>query len=354
MEYSASDIARTVPLSRSRYGPLPNQGGWSVVKPRARRGSERMRRWLPSRTASGRDRLVTTLVERFDLLAVAAQAARDAGIPEREEQVAYCLVVLTDKADPVRSSSALRADRRAPTTSISRPTTSPSGSPLGTHDRGPPARLGGGVRGDPRRFRPLRDHDAARSHPPEHRRRRHRRDRRQARRGPHRRSAPRGHDDRAGARDRTRSAQSTSFRPRFGAGSGRARSGRCPGTPIPIGPREEETAARAAWTSAASSSARLDLREELDLDAYRELVDRVAGLADTQSLLPEAVARADRLDRDATRSRLASAADISAVRAPARRARPRQRRAAQRAARVRRDARLHRARDARRRPGCRA
>lgn len=50
-----------------------------------------------------RDRLVTTLVRAYDLHAVVRDACERAGIPDRIEQLAYCLVVLCQKADPVRS-----------------------------------------------------------------------------------------------------------------------------------------------------------------------------------------------------------------------------------------------------------
>lgn len=52
-----------------------------------------------------RDLLVTTLVETLDVLGVADEACRRAGIAGREQQVAYCLVALCRKADPLRSSA---------------------------------------------------------------------------------------------------------------------------------------------------------------------------------------------------------------------------------------------------------
>jgi hypothetical protein len=75
----------------------------------------------------------------------------------------------------------------------------------------------------------------------------------------------------------------------------------------PIEPHEEEIEGSKGWDEVVRE---IDLRNELDLDAYRELVDRVAGLADTKSLLLEAIERIDRLDRVAASSRLASAADL--------------------------------------------
>lgn len=50
-----------------------------------------------------RDALVTTLVKDHALEEVAAGACRRAGIPGSEPQVAYCLVMLCQKQDPVRS-----------------------------------------------------------------------------------------------------------------------------------------------------------------------------------------------------------------------------------------------------------
>jgi hypothetical protein len=49
-----------------------------------------------------RERLVIRLVDHDDLLGVAARAAAGAGIPERAQQIAYCLVVLCQKHDPSR------------------------------------------------------------------------------------------------------------------------------------------------------------------------------------------------------------------------------------------------------------
>lgn len=69
-------------------------------------GSRVMAREL-SKAATGvlRDRLVTTLRDDYDLPAIAAAACKRAKIMGREEQLAYCLVVLCQKADVPRSSS---------------------------------------------------------------------------------------------------------------------------------------------------------------------------------------------------------------------------------------------------------
>lgn len=52
-----------------------------------------------------RDRLVRRLVEEHGLEALVAAACANAGIEGREQQVAYCLVVLIGKDDPARSSA---------------------------------------------------------------------------------------------------------------------------------------------------------------------------------------------------------------------------------------------------------
>ena len=55
--------------------------------------------------SAARRALITTLVESYELRRVAVDACRKAGISGRAEQVAYCLVALCQKADPVRSSA---------------------------------------------------------------------------------------------------------------------------------------------------------------------------------------------------------------------------------------------------------
>lgn len=51
-----------------------------------------------------RELLITRLVEEFGLLRRATDACAQAGIPGREQQVAYCLVALAEKGDPLRAS----------------------------------------------------------------------------------------------------------------------------------------------------------------------------------------------------------------------------------------------------------
>jgi hypothetical protein len=50
-----------------------------------------------------RNYLVTKLVEAYDILDVAARASNHCGIAGMEQQLAYCLVVLCQKSDPLRS-----------------------------------------------------------------------------------------------------------------------------------------------------------------------------------------------------------------------------------------------------------
>lgn len=59
-----------------------------------------------------RECLVTTLVADYDLRSVAADSCAAAGARGREEQVAYCLVVLCQKADPVRPFKGAPPQRR--------------------------------------------------------------------------------------------------------------------------------------------------------------------------------------------------------------------------------------------------
>jgi hypothetical protein len=73
----------------------------------------------------------------------------------------------------------------------------------------------------------------------------------------------------------------------------------------PIGAREE---ALAGWTDVERE---IEQREELHRNAYEQLVGRVARLADTRILLTEAIENIERLDRVAAGSRLASASDVT-------------------------------------------
>ncbi len=53
-----------------------------------------------------RSQLVATLMETYDLLHVTTTACARAGVAGREEQVAYCLIVLCQKSDPTRKQGA--------------------------------------------------------------------------------------------------------------------------------------------------------------------------------------------------------------------------------------------------------
>lgn len=253
-----------------------------------------------------RDRLVTTLVSDFDLLGVTAEACRNAGIPNREQQVAYCLVVLSDKRDPVRS-SALRPASRTYELDIAADCFAD--------------RLGSWAATIARNMR-----DWSTVYEAIHREF----DRYEIAtlRSLIRVSA--GDDvivsiaDKLGAvisggqrledmtvdlaRQLPRTGADYVFQsplPRWVTTSAKRAT---PWATDPIEPHEEEIAGSHGWTEVVRE---LELRDELDHDIYRQLVERVGGLADTRGLLPAAIEHVDTLDRAAARSRLASAADIS-------------------------------------------
>lgn len=60
---------------------------------------------------ASQDSLISRLVEEFGLLELADRACARAGIPGREQPLAYCLVVLAGKADPARSKAGGQAER---------------------------------------------------------------------------------------------------------------------------------------------------------------------------------------------------------------------------------------------------
>jgi hypothetical protein len=63
-------------------------------------------------TPQQRDKLVTDLIETYDVRRVASHACREAGIAGSEEQVGFCLVVLCQKADPYRRSRRVEQPER--------------------------------------------------------------------------------------------------------------------------------------------------------------------------------------------------------------------------------------------------
>ena len=257
-----------------------------------------------------RDRLVTTLVERFDLPAVAAEACRRAGTPDRADAVAYCLVVLTDKPDPARSSAGEPAKRtyeldmeaddfaerlRAWAQTIAANLRDAAGDYEAIHDefdRYEIATLRSLVR-----LRTADDVIVAIA-------------------------------DKlvavltGGQRLEDMTLELALESEPFGAEyvfqtplrqwiATSAKRMVAPDTD-PLDVHEETIIGRTEHDERSEYEREIDVRGELDLDVYRELVDRVARLADTKNLLPDVIERVERgLDRDAARSRLASGPDTT-------------------------------------------
>jgi hypothetical protein len=255
--------------------------------------------------ACKRDRLVTTLLEQFGLLDVAAEACRRSAIEGREQQVAYCLIVLSAKADHIRSSSLRPAGRTY-------------GLDVGAGDFAERlATWAGTIAGN------LRDWAATYEAIQDEFDRYEITTLRQLVR------VSTGDDvidaiaDKLGAvlangqrledmtvelaRETISSGAEYVFQSPLSRWVMTGASRVVPWDTDPLGPREEEIQGSDGWTDVLDEIA---LRSELDLDVYRELVDRVAGLADTRSLLPPTIRRGEQLDREATRSRLATAADV--------------------------------------------
>lgn len=253
-----------------------------------------------------RDRLVTTLVQEFDLLGVAAEACRRGGIEGREQQVAYCLVVLSAKADPVRASSR-------------RPAARTYGLDVDDHDfarrlQAWAAQIVNNLRDWATAYEAIHDEF----------------DRYEITTLRSLIRVRTGDDvidaiaDKLAAvltggqrledmtvelaRETVLTGAEYVFQSPLSrwvmTGAVRA----APWDSDPIGAREEAKEGSDGWTDVVDA---IDRRDELDLDVYRELVDRVARLADTQSLLPATIAHVEGLERQAARSRLAAAGDAT-------------------------------------------
>jgi hypothetical protein len=247
-----------------------------------------------------RDLLVTTLVETFDLLGVADEACRRAGIEGREQQVAYCLVALCCKADPVRASArtydldvgadafagrlATQADAIAANMARWASVYEQIQDEFDRHEIATLRSLIHVRRGDDDIIDTIADKLGT--------------------------VIWLGHrlDDMTLelAREGDHAGAEYVFQSPLSRWVGTSTKRAVPWDTDPLDTHEPQQRASDGSTEFEDEIAQ---RDELDLDAFREFVDRVAQLAETRSLLPAAIEQAGRLERAAAGSRLARATD---------------------------------------------